>query len=251
MNRLPLYRNSYLKWGGALLAFVFFGLYLAVDQIIMPQVTRQGEVLPVPDFRGMPISDALLEIDSVGLVFGDTTSRIGPDSLQGLVARQTPRPSAPVRPGRRVYLSLYRGLVQDVIVPDVSTQSRRNARLALRAAGLDVIEKPDTIPSPSPGAVTRTDPAAGSVVPRGESITVWHGRGLNRNRLVEVPDLVGQDLSTADSLLRLVSFWPRLLGKEDDPPNPLILRQSPGSGELLPEGSEIRLFTTADPVQQR
>ncbi len=251
MNRLPLRKNSYLKWGTALLTLAFLGLYLAVDQIIMPRVTRQGEVLPVPDFRGMPISDALLEIDSVGLVFGDTTSRIGPDSLQGLVARQTPRPSASVRPGRRVYLSLYRGLVQDVIVPDVSTQSRRNARLTLRAAGLDVIEEPDTIPSPNPGAITRTDPAAGSVVPRGGSITVWYGRGLNRRRLIEVPDIVGYDLSTADSLLRHVYFWPRLLGQEDDPTNPLILRQSPGPGELLPEGSEIRLFTTVDSVEQK
>ncbi|MCY3594917.1 MAG: PASTA domain-containing protein [Bacteroidetes bacterium] len=212
----------------------------------MPRVTRQSEVVSVPDFRGMPISEALLAIDSVGLVFGDTTSRIGPDSLQGLVAVQTPRPSASVRPRRRIYLSIYRGLEQDVVVPDVSTQSRRNARLALRAAGLIVHEEPDTIPSPDPGAVTRTDPVAGSLVPRGDSVTVWYGRGLNRNRLVEVPNVVGQHHHTADSLLRALFFWPRLLGQEGDPDNPLILRQSPEPGELSPEGSDIRLFTTAD-----
>ncbi len=251
MKRLPLRKNPYLKWGAALLVVVFFALYLTVDQIIMPRITRQSEVVFVPDFQGMPISEALLEIDSVGLVFGDTTSRIGPDSLQGLVAVQTPRPSAPVRPGRRIYLSIYRGLEQDVVVPDVSTQSRRNARLALRAAGLVVYEEPDTIPSPDPGAVTRTDPVAGSVIPRGDSITVWYGRGLNQNRLVEVPDVVGQRHHTADSLLRALFFWPRLLGQEEDPDNPLILRQSPESGELRAEGSDIRLFTTADSLDQR
>ncbi len=251
MKRTPLHQNPYLKWGIAALLVLFFALYHTVDKILMPRLTRQSEIVFVPDFQGKPISEVLMEIHSVGLVFGDTTSRIGPDSLQGLVAVQTPRPSAPVRPGRRIYLSIYRGVEQDVIVPDVSTQSRRNARLALTAAGLLIYEQPDTIPSPDPGAVTRTDPVAGSLVPRGDSITVWYGRGLNQGRLVEVPDVVGERHHAADSLLRALFFWPRLLGQPEDSDNPVILRQSPEPGELRAEGSDIRLFTTPDSLDQR
>lgn len=251
MKRTPLRKNSYLKWGTVLLLLLLLTLYFTVDQIIMPGVTRQRDIVTVPDYYGMRESDALEEISSADLVHDGTTYRIGPDSLQGVVAHQTPRPDASVRPGRRVYLTVYRGSEPDVTVPDVSGLSLRNARLDLTAAGLVVWhEQPDSIPSPVPDIVTRTEPIAGSLVPSGGSVMIWYGRGMNHNQMIEVPNVVGQRYLPAVALLRPLFFWPELLDQEEDLENPVIRRQSPEPGELLPAGATIRLYATADSLDQ-
>ncbi len=247
MKQTPLRKNPYLKWGIALLIVIFAGVYYSIDRVIMPHITRQDEIISVPDVLDKPLPDALAEIMSAELVLGDTTSRIGPDHLQGLVASQSPRPNAPVKTGRRIYLSIYQGSEPDVSVPDVIAQSLRNARLALRSSGLVVrSEQPDTIPSPHPDIVTRIRPVAGTVVSRGDSVTVWVGRGLNPNRLVEVPNVVGLRYSEAEKVLRPLFFWPNLLDQEEEMLDPLIRRQSPESGELVPAGSTLRLFATSN-----
>jgi len=251
VKKTPLRKNPYLLWGTVFLTGMFFLLYYATDRILMPNFTRQAETIRVPDFRGKSISNALTEIISAELVLGDTTSRIGPKDLQGLVASQSPRPNASVKVGRRIYLTLYRGSAPDVAIPDVTEESLRNARLTLTAVGLVVrYERPDTIPSPFPDMVTRILPGAGTLVPRGDSVTVWYGLGLNQTRLVEVPDVVGLRYEDAEGMLRPLFFWPTLLGLTEDSENPLIMRQSPGPGEMLPAGSTLRLFATADSLGQ-
>lgn len=244
-------KYSSLKFGVLLLITVFAVLYYSVDRVIMPKVTRQNQIISVPELLGMSESAALATIDSIGLVHDSTTFRIGSDSLQGLIADQNPRPNASVRPGRRIYLTVYRGSEPDILIPDVTNESLRNAKRILTAAGLIVRQEiPDEIPNPHSGMVTRTSPKAGISVPRGDSITVWYGRGRNLNRLVEVPNVVGQRYSDAEVLLQGLFFWPTLLDEQTGHANPLILRQSPKPGEFLPEGSTIRLFADGDSSEQ-
>ncbi len=247
MKPTPLRKNPYFKWGIILLVTVFACLYYAVDQVIMPGVTRQDEIISVPNLLNKSLPDALAEIDLAELELGDTTSRIGPDHLQGLVASQRPRPNAPVKPGRRVYLSVYQGSEPDVMVPNVIASSLRNARLVLQASGLVVrSEVPDTIPSPVPDMVTRIHPVAETLVSPGDSVTLWVGRGLNQNRMIEVPNVVGLRYRDAEDLLRPLFFWPTLLDQKEGLRNPVIVRQSPQPGELLPAGSTLRLFATTN-----
>ncbi len=246
----PLLKNPFFYWGGFFLIGLFLGLYYLVDRVMMPNITRQNETISVPDVRGMPLPDALTEIEAASLVLGDTTSRIGLKNQQGLIATQNPRPNSSVKLGRRVYLSVYRGSEPDVRIPDVTEQSLRNARLSLSATGLVVRRiEPDTIPSPVPQMVTRIYPPAGTLVPRGDSVIVYYGLGLMSSRLVAVPNVIGLDYMTADSILRFHSFWPTLLDQNSADHNPKILRQSPMYGESLPAGSTLRLFATADSLE--
>ena len=246
----PLLKNPFFQWGGLFLVGLFLGLYYLVDRVMMPSVTRQNETISVPDVRGMPLPDALMEIEAASLVLGDTTSRIGLKSQQGLIASQNPRPNASVKLGRRVYLSVFRGSEPDVRIPDVTEQSLRNARLTLSAIGLVVRRvEPDTIPSPVPQMVTRIDPPVGTILPRGDSVIVYYGLGLISSRPITVPNVVGLDYMTADSILRFHSFWPTLLDQGSEDNNPIILRQSPGYGESLPAGSTLRLFASADSLK--
>jgi len=243
----PLHKNPYLLVGGILLSAILLGLYYWVDQIVMPRMTRQNEIVSVPDLQGKRLADALREIEAASLVMGDTTTRIGLERQQGLVASQNPRPFASVKHGRRVYLTIYRGSEPDITIPDVTEQSVRNARLILESTGLVVEqEAADTIPSPVPRMVTRIFPPVGEVSSRGDSVTIFYGQGLNVDRMVTVPNVVGQRYVIADSVLRGLSLWPTLLDQDLEQDNPLILRQSPDPGEILPAGSTLRLYTSMD-----
>ncbi|MCY4232545.1 MAG: PASTA domain-containing protein [Bacteroidetes bacterium] len=250
MKPKPLYKNPFLFVSAILLFALILALYYSVDQIVMPRMTRQDETITVPDLRDRPLSEALTEIEASSLVLGDTTSRIGLESQQGLIVSQRPRPLAQVKTGRRVYLTIYRGSEPDITIPDVTEQSLRNARLILEALGLVVQQEvPDTIPSPVPSMVTRIFPSVGTMIARGDSVTIFYGQGIDLDRMVTVPNVVGQRYAVADSLLRLSGLWPTLLDEDLDHDNPFILRQSTTPGETLPAGSTLRLFTTPNSLE--
>ena len=198
----------------------------------MPAVTRQNDTLSVPNLQGKFLPEALSELHANALVLGDTTSRVGTDHLQGIVADQSPRPNSFVKKGRRIYLEIYRGFEPDVIVPNVVEQSLREAREVLTAAGLRIhSEKSDRCPFPP--YVTKISPTPGSPLPLGDSVEIWYGPGQSPNLVEDVPDVVGRTYEEARHLLRASCWWPSLLDRKQGEDNPVILRQSPEPGKRL------------------
>ena len=242
-----IFKNAYFTWGAVLLAGLFFLLYFTVDKVIMPRVTRQSTTITVPNLIGQPFDRALATLEDVGLIFSNSTTRVAPDSSKlGVVADQHPPAQTSAKSGRRMSLAVYHNLAPPITVPDVIQKTRRSAEEILKSKDLKVRELPDPSPNPYKNTITRTYPVAGSLVSRGDSITVWYSRGPNTNRLVEVPDIVGEPYLSALAILRGLSFWPELRGLENDTDygeSSKIIRQYPGPGEFLPEGSVIRLYT--------
>ena len=252
MTDIPLLKNIYLKWGLAVLLVLVALLYFAVDNLIMPRVTRHGTEITVPDVSNKSLPEALEALADAGLVFGDSTAHHGTESQQGLVRSQNPRAGAKTKPGRRVHLTIYRGFPEPIAVPDVILASLRDARSDLRRAELIVHpdELPDTTRSPFPDMVTRTEPPAGVHLQKGDTVRIWYGLGLNPNHSVEVPNVAGMQHTAAEQILRPLHLWPSPLGY-DKRDNPLITRQSPEPGSHVPQGSTIRLFADSSRVDYR
>jgi serine/threonine-protein kinase len=85
-----------------------------------------------------------------------------------------------------------------VAVPDVTTQDPIAAGATLGAASFQVtvVQTPsDTVPT---GKVIGTDPAAGTLLPRGSAVKLLVSTGPS---LVTVPNVVGQPRATAEALL--------------------------------------------------
>ena len=235
-----------------MLLFLVALLYFAVDKLIMPRVTRHGTEISVPNISNKPLPEALEALADAGLVVGDSTTHPGTELQQGLVRSQNPRAGAKTKPGRRVHLTIYRGFPEPIAVPDIILASLRDARSDLRRAGLIVHpdELPDTTRSPFPDMVTRTEPPAGELLQKGDTVRIWYGLGLNPNYSVEVPNVAGSPHNTAEQILRALHLWPSPLGY-DKKDNPLISRQSPEPGSYVPQGSTIRLFADSSHVDER
>jgi serine/threonine-protein kinase len=131
---------------------------------------------PVPDVTSKPEADAESLLKNAGLVPAEGKKEYSDDVPEGSVLAQAPQASGPVRAGDTIVLDISRGPAP-VEVPDVVGQTWDKAKKRLTDAGFKV-SYPDTVgPIPvdqfaSAFKVTAIDPEAGTMQPKGRTITV-------------------------------------------------------------------------------
>ena len=236
-------------WGG-LLVLLLLGVvgYFTVDRLLMPAYTRHDSTTLVPDVRNMQVAEAEQLLASLQLrVETETVRRLKPNVPINAVVDQNPVPNVPVKAGRRVYLTVNAGSNPDVVVRDVTTKALRQAGNELRGDGLRVVEKADPVPSPHRGAVTRTDPPAGTTLKQGDIVTVYYSTGLGQKQ-VAVPNVVGMRLADAEAELRaanLRSVTVRVGGASFRSPDDTVAAQGTEPGTSVREGFVVRLYPQA------
>ena len=136
----------------------------------------QGQVqVRVPRVVGQNATDAKDTLTGAGFDVSVTTQS-DPNVPADKVISQDPGPNAQAPQGSTVKLVVSGGKPK-VVVPDETGKDPNDAFADLQAAGLRV--KQDSEPSTADlrGKVTRTDPAAGSSVDQGSTVTVFVGTG--------------------------------------------------------------------------
>ena len=240
-----LAKNPYF-WGGlgALIVVLFLG-YAFVNGLMMPLFTRHDVTVEVPSVVEMTFEEAQQALARQDLQAERVVERFNPDLPRDVIVDQDPQPGDAVKPGRRVYLTVNTGEVPRVVVPAIEQLSLREAENRLQALGLTLkASRPDTIPSPHSNTVTRVEPAPGTSVERGSSVTLWYSTGPG-DRYVAVPDVTGLTPQEAEETLLNRKLRSVVVGSTGDGlGEPQIRRQSPEPGTRMREGSEIRLFLT-------
>lgn len=256
-----LLTNRYFWIGLGLLAITFFVLYLVIDDVIMPDYTRQEAAVNVPDVRHQSYDDAARILHAANLEVEQVAERFNPRLPRDVVIEQSPQPSTTVKPGRRIFLTVNSGETPMVIVPPVQDLSLREAQNRLKAVGLHVEDMlADTIPSPYPNTITRQQPTPGDSIPQGGGVRLWYSTGLGQS-LVTVPDLTGLPVRKASDTLLALKLRPVAVGVSEDQAEAdqqEVVRQSREPGAQVRAGSEIRIFTeqpgeieTPEPVPQQ
>ena len=133
-------------------------------------VSKGRRPATVPDVRGMTVADATAALRKAGLVVGTTTEDYSDSVESGKVISSNPAAGASGHfYGDSVSIVVSKGS-EMVTVPDVSSMKQDEAVAALEAAGLVVkIEHVFGIPFISS---LSTDPAAGTSVRRGSTVTL-------------------------------------------------------------------------------
>ena len=131
----------------------------------VPQPTATPRALAVPQLRGRRLDDALAALQAAGLTA--TVRGVNANVDLNVVADQTPDVGAAVAPGTTVTVIVGTG---ETPVPDVTGRPAEQARLLLQQNSFRVnaVNRRDpTIPA---GSVIGTNPAAGTVIPRGSAV---------------------------------------------------------------------------------
>lgn len=168
-----------------------------IDQLVLPWIVSTSQTVRVPAVVGKQVSTAQHLLRERGLQVKDVRYQHSLELPPGVVMSQLPYPGATVKEGRRVYLTVSKGL-ETVSVPRLIGLTVRDARLALARAGLQL----GTVSTVSDTNVP-PDAVAWQSVPSGSSAAAETviAIGISNGGTQRMPSLIGLRLSEARLIL--------------------------------------------------
>jgi len=129
-------------------------------------------------------------------------------------------------------------------LPTVVGVPLEEATKTLTDLGLLVVSQPDNEATVADGTVSRSDPAEGTVVNTGQTVTLFF-KPLATN--VTVPDVRDQPVADATALLSGQGFSVAAVVPENDPDitQGNVIRTDPPANTEVPQGSPITVFVSA------
>jgi eukaryotic-like serine/threonine-protein kinase len=196
-------------------------------------VLRPSFGITLPDLAGRPAGAATGRLEELGIRF---SSQHAPSLTVARDKVVTTRPGAGsvLKAGQVVTVVVSAGRPK-VEVPEVAGRPAGAARDLLAAAHLRARTEQVFDDNQPRGRAVGTDPGAGSPVPWGSTVTLRISKGPD---LVEVPQVVGMSKQEASERLRAAGLRPRFVL----PVGSRVVEQSPGPGEKVKRGSDVRLL---------
>ncbi|MDX9975024.1 MAG: PASTA domain-containing protein [FCB group bacterium] len=235
-----------IRWSFAVAVFV--GIMALTGFYVFNQATAAGNLVTVPNIVGMPLSQAVLDLERRGLALGEP-ERVSSDKPEYEILAQRPPAGSVVRSGRKVSPTI--SVKDPEITPNLIGKTQEEAVQLAAASGFQVNPRPSRLPNPQPlGTVIGQDPAPGA--PSGEkpmiSVLVSDGPAVE---YFLMPDLVGRQLTEIAGVLTPLG----LKGEEqaiDSPEQPLgvVLGQSPAAGTWVQAGMQVTYQVRASAPEQ-
>ena len=153
----------------------------------------------MPDFFNQTETSALAQLNAMNLGLKITTKEESNDTIvAGYVIRTEPAANTELTKEQAVTIYISLGSTK---MPELKLQTKANAEALLKAMGLNLKttfleEESDDV---AEGSVTRTEPAYGSELSKGQVVTVYISKG---NGKLKVPPVEGLDVMDAIKLLR-------------------------------------------------
>jgi len=227
------------------LVAAFIAGILIFNYLLMPALTGRGDVVLVPDLRGLDQETARAKCRNSGYSMRVLRKEHSASVPAGYIVSQIPDPGEGMKERRTVQVVVSAGH-EMAVVPDLRGQSLRQAYLTLEGAGLrrGSISRIFSYQK-GENAVYGSSPSAGSEVPAGSRIDLLF-RIREAQRVFKMPDMVGMDYQFARERLKELGFnVGRVVNRKLDTGFPnQILSQSPPPGSAIREGGTIE-FTVS------
>ena len=210
-----------------------------------PLLTRRRDV-ELPNFVGMNES----EVKNAGYGFKYNFEYVTSRQPSGTVIFQTPKPPKSVKENGTVKLKISKGPTTSQL-KDLTGYSRADAESYLSDLDVNVDIIIENNKSVSMGHVIRTDPAMGSIVESGSTVTLVVSTGdLDKIKThVSVPSVIGftnltdagKTLAASDVVIGSYTY------REDGSRAGTIIEQNPAAGEYVSAGTRVNLVVSSGP----
>lgn len=208
------------------------------DEIVLPNFV--GKIYDT-DIKDNP--------DYADLEFEITYGNV-PSKQPGEVLRQTPAAGMTVKKGKTVSLTV-NGEAEQVVVEDVKGYKQQDAYDALKSLNLSPKIQAVADDDTAVGYVVKTDPAAGSTVSTGTTVTIYVSSGPSTESAV-IPNIVGYQYSTAKEELEAAGFVVTAeYDDESDKDENTVLSVSPNEGEKAKKGSVVTVTVSSGKGAQK
>lgn len=211
--------------------------------------TTSDEIV-LPEFVGMIYdTDIKDNPDYADFTFEITYGNV-PSKQPGEVLRQTPAAGINVKKGKTVSLTV-NGEAEQVVVEDVKGYKQQDAYDALKALNLSPKIQAVADDDTAVGYVVKTDPAAGSTVSTGTTVTIYVSSGPSTESTV-IPNIVGYQYSAAKEELEAAGFVVTAeYDDESDKDENTVLSVSPNEGEKAKKGSVVTVTVSSGKGAQK
>jgi eukaryotic-like serine/threonine-protein kinase len=237
----PIHRRPIWPWIAALLFVLGAG---AGGWFLYSQISNKlasHNTVPVQLYEGMRQDLAKAKIVANGF---QPIPRYQPNRTtpNGVVFQQSPVAGKHQTKGDPVTIWISTGVPKVAVPTLVGTQST-DAVAALKDAKL--VAKLREVPSSLPaGQVTAQDPPAGTKEPEGSTVWINVSKGPTP---VSVPNVIGQPIATASSLLQAQHLKVSPTYVDSTEPANTVIDQSPKPGTTAGEGSVVSLTVSNGP----
>ena len=228
-----------LALGAILLALFgwFFG-YGVSTQVLFPAPPPPGDLVDVPDLRGLGLASATERLAGAGLELGSIDSLQHPSVAAGVILGQSPLPGQVLPPSNPVRVTVSTG-PQTRAVPDVRGLDEDRARVVLETSGFIVSASSAENEAPR-GQVISVTPSPGQVVELPSQVRLGISAGPP---VVRMPLVLGLELEEAeaalDSLGLIVSDVEEVFrfGRDQG----IVVEQEPAADTEMRRGAGVRL----------
>lgn len=195
------------------LFFLWIGLILLLDNIVMPHFVDRRTTLTIPDYKDLHAKPVLMNAVKMGFTIEDTTIFL-PNLPESTVVDQFPPPGLKVRKGKKILLKI--STQQEfTIVPNLIGKNMRSAEILIKRLLLQIGEM-DTVWSDSipKGLVISQSVEPDDSVQKHSAIDLTISRGQWISNFI-VPDIRGDGIQTAEKkmessglILGRISYFP-------------------------------------------
>ena len=219
-------------------------------QNLTASTNKTSDEIVLPNFVGkIYASDIEGNSEYADLTFEITYGNVH-SKQPGEVLRQTPAAGMTVKKGKTVSLTV-NGEAEQVVVEDVKGYKQQDAYDALKALNLSPKIQAVADDDTAVGYVVKTDPAAGSTVSTGTTVTIYVSSGPSTESAV-IPNIVGYQYSAAKEELEAAGFVVTAeYDDESDKDENTVLSVSPNEGEKAKKGSVVTVTVSSGKGAQK
>lgn len=194
----------------------------------------------VPALTGKTPDEAASLLEQRGLKLGEqNTQETSDSSLVGTIISSTPAAGVDAPGGSAV--SVVVGTKQTTVaVPDVNGQSEDQAKSTLANSGFTSVQTQNVDGGGQEGSVVGTNPAAGTRVAPGTTITLQ----ISRGNKVQMPNVVGQSVNDAVDQLRsagIRNYQLQATQVNDSSQNNRVIQTDPSAGRSVDPDDTVTL----------
>lgn len=203
------------------------------------EIVLSKGALYVPDLKGLDLDTAKRTLETEELKLGEVSYEESDDANKGKVIGQNPLPAQPVSTGATVNLVLGKER-EKVEVPDVRNKNEDEAVKILSDKGLSAAVSMRASDSVEKGKVVGSDPAHGTKVDKGTSITIYVSTGPEK---VTVPNLIGLDKDDAVQRIRTLGLTERIVEQPvtDETKKGKVISQDPAAETQVDGGVTVTI----------
>lgn len=215
------------------------GAFCFVQKILDPFGGTDSSKINAPNLKGLYYSQVIADPQYSNVVIAEGEYVYNETVDAGKIISQEPEANRKIDPGATITVTISRGN-RTFALPNYVNSDARQAKIELDRFGVQCVEAaPEYNDEIENGFVIRTDPAAGTMLTEGDTVTITVSRGPEFV-MVDMPDLRGNSLNTALELLDVAGLeWDEPVYTEADGEPDLVIYQSIAPGTQVEKGTRV------------